>query len=202
VSHLLLVTASARTEGSATRRLADEYRATWTVAHPGGAVTERDLGADPVPHLDGPVAAATKTAPDARSAVQLGALALSDVLVDELAAADTVVIATPMYNWGVPSTLKAWIDHVVRMDRTAGNGFLAGKRVVVVVASAGRYATGERAHLDFVRPYLRHVLDVLGADDVTFIDAEATFEPGALDAGLAAVARHLGPDLRDVAAVA
>jgi len=172
MAHLLIVTASARTEGSVSRSLADEFRGGWEAAHPGSSVTVRDVAS--LPHIGEGYTIASKMPAAARTPDLTAELALSDVLVDELAAADTVLIATPMYNWGLPSSLKAWFDHVIRMDRTTDVDFLAGTQVVVLVTSAGRYSSGERVHLDFVRPHVAHLLAVLGADDVTFANAELT----------------------------
>jgi FMN-dependent NADH-azoreductase len=108
-----------------------------------------------------------------------GSIALAETLIAELEGADTIVIGVPMYNFTVPSTLKAWIDHIVRAGRTfnyvdgAPLGLLPpGKKVILFVASGGAYSEGPMKAFDFIEPYLRFVLAFVGLSDVTVVRAE------------------------------
>jgi FMN-dependent NADH-azoreductase len=117
-------------------------------------------------------------APEQRTPEQARSMALSDTLIDELFAADTIVIASPMHNFGVPSTLKAWIDHISRAGRTFSygangpQGLLQGKRAILALASGGVYSNGRMKGFDFTEPYLRAVLGFLGITDVDVVRVE------------------------------
>lgn len=140
-------------------------------------------------HIDETWAGATFTPPADRTEAQRQALALSDKLVDEVEAADVVVIGTPVYNFLIPSTLKAWIDHVARVGRTfrytetGPVGLLSGKRVIVAVASGG---TKLGTEMDFVSPYLKFVFRFVGLDEVEIVQVSAD------DAENAATVQALG----------
>jgi len=142
------------------------------------SVVLRDLVQNPPPHLGQVLLAAMSSAPDHRTQEQSDALALSDSLVDELSAADILVIAAPMHNFGVPSTLKAWIDHVARAGRTfrygpgGPQGLLLGKRAILVLSRGGVYSEGPAKALDFQEPYLRAVLRLLAITDVEAVHVE------------------------------
>jgi len=169
---ILRIDASARREGSTTRSLTDRL-VSRLVADAGATVVTRDL-TEALPQLTEDWIGANFTEADARSAAQREILALSDHLVSELKAADTVVIGVPVYNFGVASALKAWVDLVARARVTfryteAGpEGLLAGKRAILVVASGG---TPVGADVDFATGYMRHVLGFMGITDVTVVDA-------------------------------
>jgi len=169
---ILRIDASMRHDGSVTRSLSDRLIARLTATRP-AEVIRRDL-ARGVPLIDAAWIEANFTDPAERSAAQRAALARSDAMVAELRAADTLVIGLPIYNFGVPAALKAWIDMIARARETfryteAGpEGLLTGKRALVVVASGG-VAIGSAA--DFATPYLRHALSFIGITDVTFIAA-------------------------------
>ncbi|MDC0723217.1 FMN-dependent NADH-azoreductase [Nannocystis bainbridge] len=173
---LLRIDASARLEGSSSRQLADHYQARWTAAHPGARVLVRDLARSPVPHLDAATIAAFYGAPVDEGARPAG-LALSDVLIAELRAADRVLISSALYNQSLPSTLKAWIDHVVRNGHTFESregrpvGLLGGTPVTIVVARGG--VTSGLVD-DFETPYLRAILGFVGITDIEVIPVEAT----------------------------
>ncbi|MDK0519228.1 NAD(P)H-dependent oxidoreductase [Streptomyces sp. ML-6] len=140
-------------EGSGSRQVTAAFRKTWEEAHPQGSVIYRDLAATPVPHLD----AATVTA----EAVP----ALREELIAEFEKADVVLIGAPMYNFTIPSTLKAWLDQIILVGRTLGEGVsLSGKRVVIASSRGGSYQPGTpRAGFDFDTNYLQKVLgEVLG----------------------------------------
>jgi len=140
-------------------------------------VVERDLDANPVPHLNVETTAALR-ANQTATAAQVAARAFSDALIAELQAADTIVIGAPMYNFGIPSTLKAWFDYVLRAGLTfryseAGpEGLVTGKRAIVVLSRGGLYSSGPAQPMDSQEPHLRTMLGFMGVTDVTFIRAE------------------------------
>ncbi len=174
-STLLYINSSARGEGSVSNRLAGEFVRRWQAAHPQGRVVERDLGAEPLPHLDEALLGALFTPAENRSAAQAALVARSDALVDELFAADTLVITAPMYNFAIPSTLKAWIDHIARAGRTfrytesGPVGLVRDRQVYVFTAAGGLHEGGP---MDFVEPYLRGMLGFIGLSDVQFVRTE------------------------------
>lgn len=179
MTHILLVESSPRGERSHTRTLARDLVERLRATHPDATLVMRDLAAMPaLPHVSGSFVAAIFTPPPARSPDMQETLALSDALIDELAAADILVFATPMFNFTVGSNLKAWIDHVVRPGRTFWfqdgryGGMLEGKTAYVVSASGGVYSEGPRGQEDFQIPYLRHILGFMGITDVRTIRAE------------------------------
>ncbi|MES2626177.1 MAG: NAD(P)H-dependent oxidoreductase [Pseudomonadota bacterium] len=138
-------------------------------------VSVRDFAASPTPHLDHAWLQALFTPATDRSAEQSAKVSHSDSLIAELQAANTVVIGVPMYNFSIPSMLKAWIDHVSRAGVTFSytekgpQGLLTGKKVYLVIAMGGKHAEGVT---DFVRPYLRTVLGFLGMTDIDFVVAD------------------------------
>jgi len=166
MSNVLLIHSSVFGENSQSLGLARDFLKRF----PHRSVVERALTPQTMPHLDGATFAAMGTPTGA---------ALSDELIAELEAADTIVLAVPMYNFSIPSTLKAWIDHVARRGRTfrytekGPEGLLTDKKVFVLVARGGLYSKGApAAALDFQEPYLRAVLGFLGLTDVTFVYLE------------------------------
>lgn len=168
---LLAVQASARTEGSISRDLTAQI-----VSRLGAdKVVTRDLAAFPVPQIGSDWIGAAFTPPSDRSEAQSAALAVSDALVAELQAADTVVIGVPIYNFSVPAALKAWIDQVARVGVTfryspdGPVGLLEGKRAILAVASGG---TAVGSEIDFATGYLRHVLGFIGITDVEVVHAD------------------------------
>ena len=172
MSHSILrIDASARREGSVSRDLTDQVIARFN----GATVTTRDLAAG-MPLIDEVWVGANFTPADARSDDQRQALALSDTLIAELNAADTIVIGLPIYNFGVPAALKAWVDLVARAGVTftyteAGpKGALEGKRAILVMASGGVPAGSP---VDYATTYMKHVLGFLGITDVEIVAAEA-----------------------------
>lgn len=197
MSKLLFVTSSILGENSKSRALGREFVEAWTRHHPGTRVVERDLVAEAVPHLTGAVVGAAMTPAEQRSPEQAETVSLADRLIEELEAADVVVLAAPMYNFSVPSTVKAWIDHVVRAGRTfryganGPEGLLRGKKVFIVTARGGVYSQGPGKSMDFHEPYLRHVLGFIGLTDVSFIYAEGLAMPevaaGALENARASI---------------
>ena len=176
--NILHVTSSPRGAAAESSRLSRKILDLLLEIDPAAAVVERPIGEVPIPHVDANYAAAQHS-PTAEAGSQ-GSLALSEILVRELESADAVVIGTPMHNLSAPSTLKAWIDHVVRARRTfdmtpAGKlGTLRDRPVLVAVSSGGIFS-GERARQpDYLTPYLRLVLGTIGLKDVTFFSVEGT----------------------------
>jgi FMN-dependent NADH-azoreductase len=156
-------------------RLANEYVAGWRARHPQGRVIVRDFARDPVPHLTAESFQSFGAKPADRSAAQHAATAYSDALIDEWKHADVIVIGLPMYNFGVPSMLKAYFDHLARAGvtfrytATGPEGLLKGKKVLVFAARGGLYAGTPR---DTQTAYLRDFLGLLGITDVQFVYAE------------------------------
>jgi len=175
---LLFVTSSIFGADSKSRQLGQAFVDKFLKQNPRTIVVERDLAAEPLPHITGATMAAIATPAEKRSSEQAEAVGLADRLIEELEAADTILLAVPMYNFSVPSTLKAWIDHVARAGRTSRYtekgpvGLLKGKRVFIVASRGGVYSQGPAKALDFHEPYLRGMLGFLGLDDVTFVHAE------------------------------
>ena len=171
--HLLQLDSSFRTEGSRSRKLSAHYADLWRATNPDGVTTYRDLAANPVPHLDGEAFFSEFIAASDRTESQIAARAVSDQLIDEVLAADTVLIGLPLYNFGPPSTFKAWFDRIVSAERTIGK--LGDKEFVVVTARGGGYGPGSpREGWDHREPWLRHALSTLGVHDAIFIDTELT----------------------------
>lgn len=173
---LLHLDSAAVTEGSASRDVAATFRQTWEAQHPDGTVVYRDLAAEPLPHIDATAIAAGFSDPAQHTAEQQAAFAVRSALAAELEQADAVLIGSPMYNFTIPSTLKAWLDHVIIAGRTSGNApSAAGTPVTVVASRGGSYAPGTpREGNEFVQNYLEKVLtDLLGLE-VDFIVPELT----------------------------
>ena len=170
--HLLHIDSSLRTEGSRSRQLSAHFADRWRTANPDGIVTYRDLAADPVPHLDDVAFFAQFVPQPDRTPEQAAALALGAQLIDEVLSAGIVLIGLPLYNFGPPSTFKAWFDRIVS-ERTMGT--LGDKEFVVVSARGGGYGPGTpREGWDHREPWLRHALTSLGVDNATFINTELT----------------------------
>jgi FMN-dependent NADH-azoreductase len=174
---LLQVDSSARAS-SVTRRLTAKFTEEWKKNHPDGEVMQRDLPATALPLITDDWLA-TRLEESKLTPAQRSYLSTSDELIEELRAADTVVIGAPMYNFSIPSLLKAWIDQIVRLGKTVGyspngaQGLLARKKVVVITSRGAAYEKGTaRGAFDFQEPYLLHILAFIGLTDVTFIHAE------------------------------
>ena len=169
--HVLRIDSSAALQGSVTRQLTDRVVEALAPARQ----VQRDLALDPLPQITEAWAAARLVPADSRSAAQRDLLQLSDRLIAELKEADTLVIGVPVYNFGVPAALKAWIDLVARPGETfrysenGPEGLLTGKRAIVAVASGG---TPVGSEMDFATGHLRHVLGFVGIEDVTLIAAD------------------------------
>lgn len=178
MSTLLHIDSSARSDGSISRQLTASFVQQWQAKNPGGKVVHRDLAANALPHLNESMLGAYFTPAEARSAEQAQVIKQSDALVDELLAADTIVIGVPMYNFAPPSTLKAWIDHVFRAGRTfkytetGPVGLATGKKAVIILSRGGKYSEGPMEALDFQGKYLKGALGFIGITDVELVVAE------------------------------
>jgi FMN-dependent NADH-azoreductase len=187
---ILRIDASARVVGSITRQLADRMVDGMQAHMPGMTLTRRDV-AKGLPFVDDAWVNATLAAPDARDAPQREALAGSDALVAEAMAADVWVIATPIYNFGVPASLKAWIDQIARARLTfryteqGPQGLLTGKKVYILTATGG---TEVGSPIDFATPWLKFVLGFLGITEIEVIAADRGVVRGDA-AGKAAIER-------------
>jgi FMN-dependent NADH-azoreductase len=177
---LLHIDASIRREGSISRQVSGAFADHWRTANPGGEYNYRDLATEPLPHIDERVLVAVGTPAEDHTPEIAEAATTHRDLVEEIKAADTVLIGVPMYNFSIPSTLKAWLDWIImpstRFNPETGEGPLAGKRVIVVNSRGGAYGPGTpRADFDFQERYLRAVFGLIGLDvDLTFVNAELT----------------------------
>jgi FMN-dependent NADH-azoreductase len=197
MSNILLVLSSPRGEASYSTKVAKRLVDRLQAAGPAATVTVRDLAAEPLPHIGAHFVSGTRAPSETPSAGQRVAVTCSDALIDEVFAADTIVIASAMINFGLTSTLKSWIDHIARGGKTfrytadgKPEGLLKGKKAYIVESRGGIYSQGGAKALDFQEPYLRHILGFLGITDVEVIDIEGVaFGPEAaqraVDAALA-----------------
>ncbi|MEM7327980.1 MAG: NAD(P)H-dependent oxidoreductase [Pseudomonadota bacterium] len=177
--NILHINTSARTDGSISRSLSQTV--VETISSTESQVVVRDIGITPLPLLTESWVGANFTPDDARTAEQTEILALSDQLIAEIEAADTLVLGVPIYNFGVPAAFKAWIDLVARARKTfkytenGPVGLLNGKKAYVVIASGG---TASGSEIDFATPYVKHVLGFLGIHDVSFVTADQLMSTG------------------------
>ncbi|MBC2655471.1 FMN-dependent NADH-azoreductase [Pseudomonas sp. MSSRFD41] len=175
MSRVLIIESSARQQDSVSRQLTQTFIQQWQAAYPADSITVRDLARNPVPHLDANLLGGWMKPAEQRNAAEQDSLQRSNELTEELLAADVLVMAAPMYNFAIPSTLKAWLDHVLRAGvtfkytETGPQGLLTGKRAFVLTARGGIYAGSSTDHQE---PYLRQVMAFIGIHDVQFIHAE------------------------------
>jgi len=186
---LLQINTSLFSRAGASSVLADEFVAGWKKRNPGAAVIARDLAREPVPHLTAERFQAFITKPAERTAGQRAEAAYADALIDELKRADVIVLGVPMYNFDVPSTLKAYFDHIARAGVTfryteqGPVGLLTGKKVYIFASRGGLYAGNA---YDTQSAYLKNFLGLLGITDIEFVYAEGlAISAAAKDAALA-----------------
>jgi FMN-dependent NADH-azoreductase len=171
---LLRIDASARRENSISRQLGDRLENAISTGSPDPRITKRDV-AEGLPLVNEAWIVANFTPDEDRTAEHHKTLSLSDALVEELKAADTIIFTTPIYNFGVPATLKAWIDMIARVGLTfrytenGPVGLLENKRAYIVIASGG---TPIGSDIDYASGYLRHIMGFIGITDVTIIAAD------------------------------
>ncbi len=174
---LLKIDSSPRGEYSVSRKLSQQFAEDWKKTH-GGTVVDRDLYKTNLPFVDLPWIAGAYTAPEQHTPEQKASLKVSDDLIAELFAADHIVIGTPMYNFSIPAALKAYIDHIVRIDKTYNasyEGLVKGKKVTVIIASGGDYTPGSfMAAYNVESAYLKQILGFIGITDVNIVLAGNT----------------------------
>lgn len=174
MTRLLQVNSSLFSTSGKSSALANAFADRFRALYPGTRTVVRNLTPSTMPHLDEETFAAFTTPPEQRSPRQRQQVALSDELIGELKSADLIVLGLPMYNFGLPSTLKAWFDHVARAGITfrytenGPEGLLRGKRAVIASARGGKYSGDD----DNQTPHVRQFLSFLGIDDVTTVHAE------------------------------
>ena len=200
---LLLITSSIYSDAGQSTLLAQRYVSAWRESNPGSKLLVRDLAKDPVPHMDAARFGAFLSKPGARTAEQQQVLDDSDKLIDELRRADLIVLGLPMYNFAIPSTLKAYFDHIARAGVTfrytdkGAVGLLTGKEVVVFAARGGAYVG---TPLDTQTTYVRDFFAFLGMERIKFVYAEGLAmgeerKHSALTEAHAAIERLTAPEL-------
>ncbi len=194
---ILVIDSSARVEGSYSRLLVEEFLALLQTRGGPHSIVRHDLALHPIPTLDPDVVVAIRTKPDQLTESQHQVAALSTQLIAELKAADIILIGAPMYNWGIPAALKAWVDQVVRSGFTftyganGPEGLLPGKSTAVMLSRGGIYSTPDRAVSDFQKPYLDKILRIMGLEP-EFVLVEGTLMGSqTLDSSLAAARQGL-----------
>jgi FMN-dependent NADH-azoreductase len=187
MSHILLITSSPRLESYSTK-VAHALAEQLASREASSTITVRDLTREPIPHIDDSFAVARNVPADNLSPGQKASLALSDELLKELFAADGIIIAAAMTNFGIPSSLKAYIDYIVRPQVTFSysakgpEGLVKDKKVYLVVARGGVYSEGPMQQFNFQDTYLRAVLSFIGLNDIELITVEGVgFGPEAAD---------------------
>ena len=193
---LLQINASINNDSGQSSRLANQFVAAFRASHPEASVVVRDVAAaEAVPHLTAERFGAFIAKPDQRTPAQHGVVAYSDALIEEIKGADVIVIGLPMYNFGVPSQLKAYFDHIARAGITFAYtekgpvGRLTGKKVYVFAARGGQYVG---TALDTQTSYVRDFLAFLGMSDVHFVYAEGlAISTESKEAGLARAAAEI-----------
>ncbi len=194
MSYFLSVNTSTRGEDSWSNKVQAEFEREFSARHSGVAIKRRFAG--DIPHLDFAAQKAGRIPVERQSPDDVAAFALASELTDELIGASALVIATPMYNWGPPSSLKAWIDRIVNVKTFyQQTGALADLPVTVIIASGGLYSEGENMKHDFLRPLLDEVFTRIGVQDIMFVNCDPAGPldrvPGALDAPGNAYAKAL-----------
>jgi FMN-dependent NADH-azoreductase len=173
---LFRLDASINPASSSSRAIADIVEAEWQAANPGDSVVRRNLGTDPLPSTAWTDALAASFAPaDARTDEQRAALALAAAQAAELRSADAVLLAVPLYNFGIPQHVKAWIDVVIAGAKSSNEPLLEGKPAVLVVVRGGAYGPGTpRDGWDHSTGYLRRILADVWKADLTIVEREFT----------------------------
>jgi len=203
---VLVINSSVSGAESVSRTLVEHAVAAFTKADSNVHIVRRDVGEEPIPHLTIKTLAGVRGTPQTEA--ELRTRRLSDELIAELRRADTIIIGAPMYNFNVPTGLRAWFDHVLRAGETfsyseAGpKGLLVGKRAIVIESRGGLYSEGPAKAADFQEPYLAQLLGFIGLTDVTFVHAEKIgFGPQARDAAVATAKMQLASLARQSVAV-
>src|SRR3984893_13485059 len=176
--HLLHIDSSIQGDRSTSRKLSARAADVWRTAHPRGTVTYRDLGSNPVPHLDAAAGLARLVPAEQHTPAQAASWALTEELVNEIKAADTILLGLPLYNFGAPSSVKAWVDHLIAsglsIDPETKAPLLGGREFGVLASRGGGYAEGTPRHgWDHAEPWLPHRISLNGLEP-RFITAALT----------------------------
>lgn len=181
---ILHLTSSPRQDASISIKLGETIIEQLQQKYPDSTVTAVNLISENIPHLDAPHLQSFFTPEDQLSSADADAIRYSDQAIRQLMAADILVIGAPLYNFGIHSALKAWIDHIARAGITfrysedGPEGLVKGKKVYLAMASGGIYSEGPYQAYDFVVPYLKATLGFLGMTDITVYRAEGINIPG------------------------
>ena len=178
MSHLLHIDSSIQGDRSVSRKLSARAASVWRTAHPGGTITYRDLGREPVPHFDQAGGLARLVPPEQHTPAQAASWARTLRLIGEVKQADTILLGLPLYNYGAPSSVKAWVDHLIApglsFDPATNAGLLGDRDLVVLATRGGGYGAGApREGWDHAEPWLPHGLSITGLEP-RFIAAELT----------------------------
>lgn len=190
MTRILAVTSSPRGDASNSTKLANAIVDRLLLRHADAEVIRRDLALEPIPHLDSSHLGAFFTPPEQHTDVTRSAIKYSDEAIAQLAAADLIVIGAPMYNFGPPSTLKAWLDQISRAGITfrytenGPVGLVTGKKVYLAVTTGGIYSEAPGSNYDFLTPYIKHLLSFLGMSDISVIRGEGFALPHLQDEAL------------------
>jgi len=197
MKQILIIESSPRGAESAGRQLTEKLRERLRALYPEAKLVERDLARDSLPHLDCRTVKAIFTKDQAEAETLKDVLRLSNQLTEEVLSSDLLVIASPMWNFGLPSSLKAWIDHIVRPGKTfqyavdGVEGLAQGKKAILVLASGGVFTEEPWKSWDTVEPYLRQILGFIGIADVQAVRAQGmnipALAPQAIPAGERAI---------------
>jgi FMN-dependent NADH-azoreductase len=175
MSHILHLDSSPRGSRSISRALTKEFVTRWLQIHSSNHVIYRDVGQYPVPPVDEAWIAASFSKSEHLAPELMNALRISDELIDELLIADRYVFGIPMYNFSIPANFKAYIDQIVRVNRTFTSdwqGLVKNKKMLIITTRGVSYSDASSNQLDFQEPYLRTVFEFIGITDITFIHAE------------------------------
>ena len=183
MKQILIIETSPREKMSASRKVTEKLLARLLSEFPDAKLVYRDLAKDHLPHLDNSILKAISSKDPAEILANIESGKLSDHLISELLASDILVIGTPMWNFGIPSLLKAWIDLVVRAGKTFNyteigvQGLVKDKKAFLIISSGGIFIDGPWKAWDFVDPYLRQILKFIGIDDVQTVRVEGLNVP-------------------------
>ena len=187
---ILHIISSPRGDASLSIKLGNAVVEKIQTAYPGSTLKETNLVNQQFPHLEEAHIASFYTPAENRTPENLVAIKHSEDAISEIQDADIIVIGVPIYNFNIHSTLKAWIDHIVRRgvtfkyDENGPQGLLSGKKVYLALASGGVFSEGPMAGFDFAVPYLKHMLGFIGLTDITVFRVEGTSIPGIQDTAL------------------
>jgi FMN-dependent NADH-azoreductase len=190
MKNILHIISSPRGDASLSIKLGNAIIEKIQTAYPGSTVTERNLATNHFPHLEEAQLTSFFTPAENRTPENIAAIEHSENAINEIEDADILVIGAPLYNFGIPSALKAWIDHIVRVgrtfkyDATGREGLIKGKKVYVALASGGIYSDGPMKEMEFIEPYLRAILGFIGLTDIAVFRVEGSAIPGVQDTAL------------------